>query len=266
MKNRLGIIENPEAFQIAERRATAMAVQTVRSQVSGQFDADHLRAIHKHIFDDVYEWAGTMRSDEITLEGEQINVPRSLPDLGKGSTEFADSFKVAQGVEDVVHLAALEDAISPDPEIFADAATEVFAKLNEVHPFREGNGRTQREFLEQLAERAGHEMTFKGVTGLRMDDACIEASKGDTKELRRLIVESLDPDRVALRMDAVELFDKSVMKADEFWIETPAANARVRGDCISMGSDQFIVGTHNNTFIAVPAFSYPNEIKLGDKV
>jgi cell filamentation protein len=214
LKNRLGIFQDPETLRFQEREYSRIRAETVHDEVTGNFDAAHLRAIHGHIFQDVYEWAGTMRSETILLEDEQINVPAAIGALAKGSTVFMASAYVERGLAHVAALANSEAGRSADPAVFADAATEVLDALNHVHPFREGNGRTQRAFMEQLAERAGHSLNFKGVTGERMILASIEAEAGDTSGLRDILKESLDPARVALRLDAVADVVRSGQWAD----------------------------------------------------
>ena len=133
LKNRLGIENDPEALKFLERLHSGDRGRTVNEEATGNFDADHLRAIHHHLFQDVYEWAGTMRSDTIMLEGEQINVPAAVPSLSKGSTEFLASAYVERGSAHVAELANSTGALSPDPAEFADTAGEVFSALNHVH-------------------------------------------------------------------------------------------------------------------------------------
>lgn len=266
LKNRLGIENDPEELSLREREYTSERAETVHDEVSGNFDADHLRAIHQHIFQDVYEWAGTMRSETITLEGEQINVPAAVPTLEKGSTEFLPSAYVERGSAHVAELANSEGARSADPAEFADAAAEVFSTLNHVHPFREGNGRTQRVFMEQLAERAGHTLDFEGVTGERMTEASIEASNGDTGPLRDIIAESIDPERVALRMEAFAALERSGVEADGFWIETASPGDRIEAVFLDRHETHLTVVTDQNHFIAMPPDALPDHVGRGDPV
>jgi cell filamentation protein len=77
---------------------------------------------------------------------------------------------------------------------FADRAADVMVDLNRVHPFREGNGRTQRVFMEALAQEAGHGLGFWVVSRERMIQACMAGNEaGDPSMMRRLFREISDP-------------------------------------------------------------------------
>lgn len=262
LKNRLGIVGDPEELRFQEREYTRLRAKTVHEEVSGKFDAGHLKAIHRHIFQDVYEWAGTTRGDTITLEGELIHVPSAVAVLSKGSTNFLPSAYMERGLAYVAERAAAPDARSVDPAKFATAATEVFASLNHAHPFREGNGRTQRVFMEQLAMRAGHTLDFRGVTGERMVGASIESHHGDNAALRAIIAESIDPDRVALRIEAVMALDRSGLQANDFWIETLAPGHRADGALLGKFSTHCSVLTEDNRLLIAPASALPDHAEL----
>lgn len=74
LKNKLGIT-NPQELEVAERRHTNLRAGQLQNQgVTGKFDTEHLKALHKHIFGDVYDWAGEFR---------EINIY-------KGTSDFAD--------------------------------------------------------------------------------------------------------------------------------------------------------------------------------
>lgn len=168
LKNRLGICDDPDALAVMERELVSCRAESLHDDVSGIFDTAHLRAIHRHLFQDIFEWAGTMRSDRIVLEGESFEVPSCIPEFAKGSSQFLPSRLVAKGMIEIERLAQHPALLSSDPSTFAAAARELLSRLNHVHPFREGNGRAQRAFTEQLARRAGHDLDYMGVTAERM--------------------------------------------------------------------------------------------------
>jgi cell filamentation protein len=72
---------------------------------------------------------------------------------------------------------------------FAEKAAHVMAELNAIHPFREGNGRTQNIFLSVLADRAGHPLDFARLNPQAMLAAVIVSFRGDEKPLRDLILQ-----------------------------------------------------------------------------
>jgi cell filamentation protein len=142
--------------------------------VSGSFDIAHLQAIHGYLFQDVYEWAGKFRT---------VNISRT----GQYYFAFVDRIEAALG--DVFRKLARERYLSDlGPAEFSARAGHYLGEINAVHPFREGNGRTQREFIRELAARNGHRIDWTGVTREQMGAASrLSFSKGDSSELAALI-------------------------------------------------------------------------------
>lgn len=70
---------------------------------------------------------------------------------------------------------------------FVDRLTHYFSELNAVHPFREGNGRTQRIFFEQLAREAGYVLDWSQTTEHENVEACVAAIEGDSDQLRAVL-------------------------------------------------------------------------------
>ncbi len=217
MKNRLGINNNPDLLRIAERELVSARTETA-DEITGEFDAAHLRAIHRHLFQDLFEWAGTMRSDVIVLEGEKFNVPDFANLLSKGGSTFLPASHLDNGLAHIQRLANASKAKSTDLETFAKAATEILSDLNYAHPFREGNGRTQRVFMVQLARRAGHTLDFEGITAARNNAASVESHSGTTLALEKMVSESLEPEEVLVRLKAVADLEGSVVDRQTVYI------------------------------------------------
>ena len=120
------------------------------ADVERTFDAEHLRAIHRYLFQDVFEWAGQYRS---------VN-------MSKNMSSFADvhSGEVDQYLDDVHRLVNQTSWAELNLDDFARASAEVFAYLNQAHPFREGNGRTAKVFMEHVAEQSQFTFDFARVS------------------------------------------------------------------------------------------------------
>jgi cell filamentation protein len=139
----------------------------------GRLSYTHYRAIHRHIFRDVYRWAGRLRTVRIT----KGNSPFCYPEYIDGEMK-----KLFGQLEANNHL---RDLISED---FARGAAGSLATLNAIHPFREGNGRTQNVFLEILADRAGHPLDFVRLNPTDMIQVMIVSFGGDERPLADLIL------------------------------------------------------------------------------
>ncbi|MBW9207972.1 Fic family protein [Mumia sp. zg.B17] len=119
--------------------------------VDHTFDAAHVRAIHKYMFQDVYEWAGDYRTQNIVKPGAM----RGFADVRTG--------EVDRYLTDVQRLVnTTEWGRLPRIE-FAVAAASVFAHLNQAHPFREGNGRSSKAFMEHVAMRSKFKLDYPRV-------------------------------------------------------------------------------------------------------
>ena len=154
LKNIPGL-RDPAALDTFEYEAGAIRSSQLSLQpLTGAFDLAHLKAIHQQLFQDVYDWAGETRTVNISKNGNQF-----------AQVAFIDSSmaKIASDLTNEKHLSGLNR-----PAFIARLAYH-FAELNAVHPFREGNGRATREFLEQLARGAGY----------RFDQTRIEQVKGN---------------------------------------------------------------------------------------
>ena len=137
-----------------ERDFSAIAAVAARLQpVAGNFDLAHMQAIHKKVFGDVYPWAGQIRDYPIFKRR-----PDGLV------TEFARPEEI--GTLDKQLKAIIEETkglASTKPQEVPEKLARIYQIANEIHPFREGNGRTQRIYLDYLADHAGFKLDFKLV-------------------------------------------------------------------------------------------------------
>jgi len=151
---------------------TARIGQLRRRRLPGRYDLDHLRAFHWTIFQDVYPWAGQLRTVLIVKAGASFCLPHQIVDTA------ADVFG---------RLAAAHHLRGRDRDAFLDGLTALLAEVNALHPFREGNGRTQRAFLGQLARDAGYRLRWEHVDRDANIDAARAAADGDLAPMRALL-------------------------------------------------------------------------------
>lgn len=138
----------------------------------GWLDGEAYRAIHRHLFQDVYEWAGAFRTVRIAKAGSSFCYPEHI------DREMQRLFGA---------LAAEEELKRLPPAVFAREAAHILSELNAIHPFREGNGRTQNVFLAVLAERAGHRLDFGRLVPEALLKAMVASFAGDEQPLSDLI-------------------------------------------------------------------------------
>jgi cell filamentation protein len=171
LRNRLGITD-ARALRHLEAELTASRIyDLIRSPIPGAYDLAHLRAFHRQIFQDLYDWAGELRTVSIG-RGRLFSLPQHLE---------------ADAGELFGWLARAEYLRGRDRAAFVDDLTELYADLNALHPFRDGNGRTQRAFLGQLAVDAGHPIHWAAMDPAENNAASKAAEEGDNDALRALL-------------------------------------------------------------------------------
>ena len=171
--NRLGFRDQAklDAFE-----AEVTAERATQPLPAGGLSYRHYRAIHRHLFQDVYAWAGKIRTVRISKGGNTFCYPEHI------DREMRQLFQ---------KLAKARYHERLDARTFAGKAAHVLAELNAIHPFREGNGRTQLSFLVALAERAGHPLPLDELDPKAMIEASIASFDGDEKPLGDLIERSI---------------------------------------------------------------------------
>jgi len=173
LQNKLGIRDGAE-LDYVERE---YVVQRLSHGVpQGEFDLSHLCRIHHHLFQDVYAWAGQIRTVEIS----------------KGRSQFQFRQYIATGMADIHRRLVRSDYLMNLPErTFAAEAAVIIGDVNYVHPFREGNGRTQLVYLSQLAARAGHRLTVGRLDRAAWTRASQDAHQGRYDTMADCIAEAL---------------------------------------------------------------------------
>lgn len=116
-------------------------LRTLEALPNGQFDPTHCCAIHHHLFQDVYDWAGEYRTIRIAKGGAMFCYPEHIYE------QMALLFASLQTTPFIGGATS---------EAFVTGAAGFLGELNAIHPFREGNGRTQLSFLFLLGHRAGY--------------------------------------------------------------------------------------------------------------
>lgn len=142
------------------------------------YDLPHLRAIHRHLFQDVYDWAGELRTVEISKGNQQFQFRKYIP------TGMAD----VHGR--LVRSRFLKGLSSAQ---FAEQASVIVGDVNYIHRFREGNGRTQLQYLKQLAQGAGHSLDLVHIPATRWIEASISSHSADYGPLAAAIAAALKP-------------------------------------------------------------------------
>lgn len=178
LKNKLNITDAQE-LSGTEKELTAIRLYELQENpIKGKFDFAHLRAIHKYIFQDLYQWAGKIRTVEIG-KGNLFCATAFIPDYA--DSVFRKYFPQCK---------AAKDNRDEFIRVFADN----YGDLNELHPFREGNGRTQREFARLVCLECGYDFDLSCTTHQKMLEASrLSFDRADSSLFIRIFSKTVAP-------------------------------------------------------------------------
>lgn len=170
----INLLDIHDADELAAFEAEIVSARGEEVLPAGNLDLAHYKAVHAHLFGDVYPWAGECRTIR----------------TGKGGNWFCYPENIDQQLD--VLFAQLEaDAFleGRTAQTFAEGAAAFLAYLNAIHPFREGNGRSQLAFLALVAANAGYQIVYEQMDPTMMLSAMIASFHGDEAPLAALIEE-----------------------------------------------------------------------------
>ena len=246
VKNLFGITNYDDLERIEAAIVTARYAEIIAGHgPQNQFDADHVKALHRHLFQDIYEWAGRTRDERVVLSDGSIAHEPNLrkadgqpfvigPAIPTALNAIAEQLRAANFLRGLTRLE------------FAARAADVMANLNTVHPFREGNGRTQRVFVEQLAHAAGHDLDFTVISKEWMIRASVAAHElRDTSVMRRTFDEISDPTRVSMLRDSIAALEKLGVAWNDRYVATLAPGHTVDLVLAGIAGDRFMARTQS---------------------
>ena len=182
LQNKPGIA-NENALRTFEYEASAIrALELRENPVQGKFDLKHLQEIHKHLFKDVYDWAGEIRT---------VN-------LSKGGTSFERNSKIQASAEIISERLRSDNLLQGlNKSEFVEKLSHYYSDINALHPFREGNGRSTREFISQLSNQAGYDFDQTRIDNDKSQfyDAAKKGMHGDLSDIKKIFTEAVRPTR-----------------------------------------------------------------------
>lgn len=188
--NKLNITNDKDLYE-AERELVAFRVSEFNEKpLKGNFDFNYLKSIHKYLFQDVYRWAGDIRNCNIAKQ--------DLFCL----TDHIESF-----ASDIFSKLKKEKYyIEYDNDITLKKLVELFADINALHPFREGNGRSQRVFIEALAKINGINLDLTNVSKIDMIEASHDSINGHYEKLMNLFKDNSNVIAIEEREQYIDMY------------------------------------------------------------
>jgi cell filamentation protein len=155
-------IRDQETLTIAERQITALKIAELeRKPIKGNFDLHHIQKIHKFIFSDIYQWAGSIRGGDFLIKNESI---------------FCRAMHIENYAAEIhAKLKQNHFLAGLNKSDFIIKLAYYMGEINALHPFREGNGRTARLFFKQLCNNANYDLELHKTSKESLLHADIQA-------------------------------------------------------------------------------------------
>ena len=161
--NKFDIRDESKLQEMEAAITFAKAGLLAEKPISEAFDFEHYKAIHRFLFEDIFEWAGTVRSVNLSNRGTFFVPAEEIEELG----------------ERIFNQIREENLFKSYPrKKFVQRIVQFNNDTNMLHPFREGNGRCQRAFLTQLVRHSGHDIDFASVDADELIISTIQAAHG----------------------------------------------------------------------------------------
>lgn len=165
-------IRDEKIFYKAERLYSSIRQSELNANpLKGDLDFNHLKSIHHYLFQDLFYWAGKVRTVAIA-KASMFCLPQYIEGYA------TDIFRKLK--KDKYYKNYSKDA-------FIEAITNLFGDINALHPFREGNGRTQREFIRYIGLLNGYGFDWSLVSSEENIIASYESVNGDNTKLKAII-------------------------------------------------------------------------------
>ncbi len=177
LRNKLNIT-NSEELSIAEMEYTSLTIAEVKENpIKGDFNLKDLQDIHRHIFRDIYDWAGELRT---------VNISKGNP--------FCNCIYIELEAERIFSDLRKENYLIGVPKLnICGKLAYYLGEINVLHPFREGNGRAQRVMIEYLAKVAGYTIDFSNISDIEIIEASIDAFNCDYDKMTRIFRKIIKP-------------------------------------------------------------------------
>ena len=171
-------ITEPDVLLFVESGAVTKRLQELYENPITVESIDSLFEIHRHLFQDIYVWAGKKRTVEINKDGKQF-----FP-----TSHFVRAFRYIDQL-----VAEFKQIPKADKKLLAEKLAEILDKVNYLHPFREGNGRTQREFLRLLALEKGLILNLNPPDDQKVYELYMKGTiESDVRTLTELVFELMN--------------------------------------------------------------------------
>ena len=175
--NKWGITDENKLKEFEGAVTFAKASELELNPISDTFDVEHYKLIHKYLFEDIYDWAGEYRTVNISKKGTKFASADQISDLMNACFMRLKDNNYFQ---------------NKSFDEFVDNIVDFYSVTNMIHPFREGNGRTQRLFISQLIRFNNYDIDFSSIDKDELMIATIHAANGITDYFKEIFYNHIE--------------------------------------------------------------------------
>lgn len=176
--NKFNIRDEAKLKELEAMITLAKTSELEKTSSKQNFNENDYREIHRMLFDTLYDWAGEYRKIDISKKGTFFAEHNKIPELMKNCFTRLRKHNYFKGM---------------DFNSFVDEIVDVYCTTNYIHPFREGNGRTQRVFITQLIRYNGYDINFSEIDTDYLMLATIQSAHGVTDYLKDIFRKHIKP-------------------------------------------------------------------------
>ncbi len=174
--NKLNIQSEEQLAKIEASITMAKTAELERKPISNSFDFEHYKQIHKYLFEDLYDWAGYIRTVDISKKGTYFTPAENIETVASSCFDRLKKYNYFKNI---------------DFDDFIENIVDFYCSTNMLHPFREGNGRTQRIFIAQLIRFCGYDINFSEIDADELMVATIHSANGINDYLKEIFKEHI---------------------------------------------------------------------------
>ena len=190
LRNKLGITDYAALLKATTDSTVLRLAELHASPIRGGFDSAHLQDIHHHLYQDLYDWAGELRSIDAH------NVPAS---------------QVEKSLDSVLDRLSRENHLKGlSTEEWAGSASTYLYDLGTIQPFLAGNEVALQEFAVELARKNNLSLQWDTTPGIASDSMALLSQDEQSANLRRLIMLAMDTDPVAQHSSRSHVLEQGI--------------------------------------------------------
>lgn len=253
LKNYYDLSDKKKIDAIERDFSYAAQLNIINDGINPVFSSEYYRSIHYKLFSNIYPWAGEFRTVDFT-KGDSIFVPVQNIEtlLNKSLIQLYCNLKT--------HDASDKDSVANDIGRFV-------ADVNTIHPFREGNGRTQRIFSGKVANKHGYQLNYASVSNERMKQAAIAAFESDYEPMQKIMRSIIRP-----KLDnSLPLQSEHLIDDDDFnYIKYKSKNAgedqKIEPGVVKYVSENYILMKNDDGFSVYKRLDFNRNYAVGQVI